>query len=90
MSRLPQRELRALIALAASIAGAAALTFLVAWIVRIFQLWKAAEPLANIAYGLVAIIGAVLLSLGLAINRRSIRFSKDGFEASGGESSTST
>ncbi len=85
MTRLPQRELRALVALAASIAGAVVLTLLLAWIIRIFQLWKIADPLANIAYGLICIIGAVLLSLGLAINRRSIRLSKDGFEAIGGE-----
>ncbi len=89
MSPLPQRELRALVALAASIAGAVVLTMLLAWIIRIFQLWKGEEPLAHIAYGLICIIGAVLLSLGLAINRRSIRLSRDGFEASGGEDASS-
>lgn len=81
----PPKDWRALIALVSSIAGAAVLTGLLAWIIYLFQVWVKADPLANIAYGLLGIIGAVLLSLGLAINRRSIKFSKDGFEASGGD-----
>jgi hypothetical protein len=47
--------------------------------------WREAEAIAWIAYGLLAIIGSILLSLGLAINRRSIKLSRDGFEASGGD-----
>ena len=45
------------------------------------------EALATSNYGLLAIIGAVLLSLGLAINRRTLRASAFGasLEADGGE-----
>ena len=81
----PARDWRALIALVASIAGSAVLTGLLAWIVRLLERWREAAAIASIAYALLAIIGAILLSLGLAINRRSIRLSRDGFEASGGE-----
>lgn len=84
----PPRDWRALIALLASIAGSAVLTGLLAWIIYLFQIWVRADPLANIAYGLLAIIGAVLLSLGLAINRRTLKLSRDGFEASGGDEAT--
>jgi hypothetical protein len=81
----PPKDWRAIIALLASIAGAAVLTGLLAWIIRLFQLWVQPDPLARIAYGLLGIIGAVLLSLGLAINRRTLKLSRDGFEASGGD-----
>ena len=81
----PPRDWRAFIALVASIAGAAVLTGLLGWIIRMFQLWIRPDPLANIAYGLLGIIGAILRSLGLAINRRTLKLSRDGFEASGGE-----
>lgn len=87
MTEWPPKDWRALIALVGSIAGAAVLTGLLAWIIHLLAGWLRAGELANIAYGLLAIIGAVLLSLGLAINRRSIRISRDGFEASGGEES---
>lgn len=45
------------------------------------------RALATSNYGLLAIIAAVLLSLGLAINRRSVKGSAFGasFEAAGGE-----
>jgi len=82
------RDLRALIALFASIAGSAVLTALLGWIIAILDRWRAVDAIAAIAYGLLAIIGSVLLSLGLAINRRSIRLTRDGFEASGGEVET--
>ncbi len=67
----PPRDWRAIIALTASILGAAALT----------------DFFGMAGYGLLAIIGAILLSLGLAINRRSVRGSAFGasFEAAGGE-----
>jgi chromate transport protein ChrA len=81
----PARDWRAFIALAASIAGSAVLTGLLAWTIRLLEAWRETEAIATIAYGLIAIIGSVLLSLGLAINRRSIRLSREGFEASGGE-----
>lgn len=85
----PPRDWRALIALVASIVGAAVLTVLLAWIIYLFQIWVRADPLANIAYGLLAIIGAVLLTLGFAINRRSIKLTRDGLEASGGDPESS-
>jgi len=81
----PAREWRALIALVASIAGSAVLTGLLAWAIRILEGWRDAQAIASIGYGLLAIIGSILLSLGLAINRRSIKLTRDGFEASGGE-----
>jgi putative Mn2+ efflux pump MntP len=79
------RQWRAMIALAASIAGSAVLTGLLGWIVRILEQWREAEAIAWIAYSLLAIIGSILLSLGLAINRRSIKLTREGFEASGGD-----
>ena len=92
----PPRDWRALIALAASIAGAAVLTGFSVWLVRLLVAFALADPalrleviraLANSNYGLLAIIGAILLSLGLAINRRSVKGSAFGasFEAAGGE-----
>lgn len=86
----PPRDLRAFVALSASIGGAAVLTALLAWIIRVFQLWHIPDPLANIAYGLLAIIGIVLMSLGLAINRRSVKASGLGFslDATGGDDAT--
>lgn len=100
MIRLPDwspRDWRAMIALWASIAGAAVLTGFSAWLVSLIvafaraderQRGRAIEALANSNYGLLLVIGAVLLSLGLAINRRSVKASAFGasFEAGGGES----
>jgi hypothetical protein len=85
----PPRDLRAFVALAASIGGAMMLTALLAWIIRVFQLWHLPDPMANIAYGLLAIIGVILMSLGLAINRRSVKASGLGFslDATGGDDS---
>ena len=99
MSRAPQwppRDWRAFIALIASIAGAAVLTGFSAWLVTLLVAFARADPrlrleviraLATSNYGLLAIIGAILLSLGLAINRRSVKGSAFGasFEAAGGE-----
>ena len=90
------RSWRAMIALWASIGGAAVLTGFSVWLVRLLVAlaWhdpnvRAAvvEALAASNYGLLAIIGAVLLSLGLAINRRSLKASAFGavIEADGGE-----
>lgn len=66
------------------------LTGLLAWIIRVFQLWHLPEPLANIAYGLLFVIGTVLIALGTAINRRSVKASGLGFslDATGGEPET--
>jgi NO-binding membrane sensor protein with MHYT domain len=92
----PPRDWRALIALIASIAGAAVLTGFSIWLVRLLVMFARADPkvrleviraLANSNYGLLIVIGSILLSLGLAINRRSLRASAFGasIEADGGD-----
>lgn len=96
--QLPPREGRAWIALIASVGGAVALTLFSAWIVRLLAtLPRTPETvplviaaLARSNYGLLAIIGAILLSLGLAINRRSLRARAFGasLEADGGDEPT--
>lgn len=92
---LPQRDLRALIALAFSILGTIALTGFSLWIVWI--LWRGGWPtgteLARIdKIGLlgvlvILIMGISMLGLQLAINRRQLKGSAFGasFEASGGD-----
>ena len=96
--RLPRwspRDWRAMIALWASIVGASVLTLYSAWLVHEVRAMAEADPalmrpalsvLARANYGLLVVIGAVLLSLGLAINRRSVKASAFGasFEAGGG------
>lgn len=92
------REARAMLALIASIAGAAVLTAFAAWVTLLLatpQRWllgSAAERIAALRM-LLAILGgtiaAVLLALGFAINRRAFRASmgREGgsFELSGGD-----
>jgi hypothetical protein len=99
MNRFPTltpRDWRGLIALIASIAGAAVLTVFSVWVVRLLVAFARGDPairlgviraLANSNYGLLIIIGSILLSLGLAINRRSLRASAFGasIEADGGD-----
>jgi len=90
------RDWRAMVALWASIAGAAVLTGFSAWLVTLVVRFarddrdlgaRALDALAYSNYGLLLVIGAVLLSLGLAINRRSVKASAFGaaIEAGGGE-----
>jgi hypothetical protein len=81
------KELLALIALLASIAGAAVLTLNRLWLIAILERAKAWADIADIAKLDTLIIGVVLLSFGLAINRRTVKLSRDGFEASGGDDS---
>lgn len=81
------KEWLALIALVASIVGAAVLTANRLWLIQILERAKAWADIADIAKLDTVIIGIVLLSFGLAINRRSVK-GKMGpaeFEASGGE-----
>lgn len=99
MTRWPQwsaRDWRAMIALWASIVGAAVLTGFSVWLVELIVAAaradralaaRALDALASSNLGLLLIIGAILLSLGLAINRRSVKGSAFGasFEASGGD-----
>ena len=88
----PPRDWRAFLALVASIAGAAVLTGFAAWLVHIVRSWKGFDELrigilGNALYGVLLIVGVVLVSLGLAINKRSVKGSILGasFEAEGGE-----
>lgn len=81
------KELLALIALLASIAGAGVLTVNRLWLIAILERAKAWTDIADIAKLDTLIIGVVLLSFGLAINRRTVKLSRDGFEASGGDQS---
>ena len=89
------RDLRAGLALVASIAGAGVMTGMSAWLVWI--LWRggwavetAEQRLAALAwalFGTLIIVGITISAFGLAINRRVLR-GKVGnaeFEASGGE-----
>lgn len=94
-SAWPPRDWRALLALAGSILGAAVLTMLAAWIVWI--LWAGGWPvstadrrIAALAKALLALLGTVavvLLSLGLAINRRTLKanIGRSGIDFSGGD-----
>lgn len=79
------KEWLALVALVASIVGAAVLTLNRVWLIRILERAKAWADIADIAKLDTVIIGAIILALGFAINRRSIKISKEGLEASGGE-----
>ncbi|MCJ8190842.1 hypothetical protein [Sphingomicrobium aestuariivivum] len=95
LPRWSARDWRGMVALAASVAGAGVLTFLSGRIIATIAeagakddalALPALQALARSNYGLIAIIGTVLLSLGLAINRRSVKARAFGaeFEADGG------
>jgi hypothetical protein len=81
----------------ASIIGAGSLTIFAAWLVWILWRggWKPGTEEIRIALLgkalLISLGGAlvVLISLGLAINRRSIRLDRHGFEAEGGDDAPS-
>lgn len=90
----PPRDWRAILALAASVAGAAVLTLFAAWLVNI--IWRGGwhgleqqrlDALAKALFAVLGILGIVLVSLGLAINKRSVKGSMLGasFEAEGGD-----
>lgn len=97
LASLLPRDLRAFIALIASIGGTMALTLVIVWLIWIF--WRGGWPngteIARIdKLGLIAVLttvimGVVMVSLGLAINRRSVKGSAFGasFEATGGDDS---
>jgi hypothetical protein len=78
------KELLAMTALLASIIGAAVLTINRVWLILILERAKSWADIADIAKLDTLIIGLVILSLGLAINRRTAKLSKDGIELSGG------
>ncbi len=86
------RDWRASVALVASVLGSIALTAFSAFLVYI--MWRGGWPIAT-AETRIDVLGkvlmlslsgslVVLITLGFAINRRSIKVSKEGFEASGG------
>lgn len=92
----PPRNILGFVALLASIGGAMALTIFSVWVVSIIAEYGRSYPevrarvvdaLASSNYGLLVILGAILLSLGLAINRRSLKASAFGasFDATGGD-----
>ncbi len=93
LKSLAQRDLRALIALVASIGGGIAMTAFAVWITWILWRgeWGAGTELARIdKLGLalilvISISGITLASYGLAINKRTLKLGRDGFEASGGD-----
>jgi hypothetical protein len=78
----------------ASIIGAAVLTIFAAWLVNI--IWRGGwhglekerlQALAYALFGVLAIVGFVIVGLGMAINKRSVKGSILGatFEAEGGD-----
>lgn len=89
----PPKDWRALVALIASIIGAGVLTAFGAWLVHI--LWRGGwapatapqrlDALATALMMALGIVGLILVGLGMAINRRTFKLGRDGFEASGGE-----
>lgn len=85
LKSLPAKSLLALIALLASIGGAAVLTLNRVWLIQILERAKAWADIADIAKLDTLILGLILLSLGLAINRRSFKITRQGIEAEGGE-----
>lgn len=95
LKSLAPRDLRAFLALLASIGGTMALTVVVIWLIWIFWRggWTTGTELARIdKLGLIAVLvtvimGVVMVSLGLAINRRTVKGSAFGasFEAEGGD-----
>ncbi len=79
------KEWLQLIALVGSIIGAGLLTLNRVWLIRILERAEQWVAIADIAKLDTLIIGLVLIGLGLAINKRSVKLGAGGFEASGGE-----
>jgi hypothetical protein len=79
------KEWLAFVALTATIVGAAVLTIHRVWLIQILEAAKLFADIADIAKLDTWIIGIVILSLGLAINRRTLKVSRSGIEASGGD-----
>jgi hypothetical protein len=95
LKSMTPRDLRALIALWASIGGTMALTIVAVWLSWV--LWRGGwsggtenariDKLGLIAVLVIVIMGITMTSLGLAINRRSLKGSAFGasFDVSGGD-----
>lgn len=98
LESLAPRDLRAFLALIASIGGTMALTIVAVWITWI--LWRGGwsvgtevariDKIGMIAILVISIMGLTMTGLGLAINRRTLKANvgQSGFEASGGDDPT--
>lgn len=88
------REWRARVALIASIGGAIAMTVYAAvslYMLGYVPMW--ADRVPNVTnLGMLALAGALIVlgTLGMAINRRTFKLSRDGIEASGGDDEDET
>jgi hypothetical protein len=79
------KELLALVAMGASIAGAAVLTLNRVWLIQILERAKQWSDIGDIAKLDTVIIGAIIVSLGFVIGRRTFKVTRAGIEASGGD-----
>jgi hypothetical protein len=79
------KELLALVAMAASIVGAAVLTLNRVWLISILERAKQWSDIGDIAKLDTVIIGAIIVSLGFVIGRRSFKVTRQGIEAEGGD-----
>ena len=78
------KELLAILAMLASIVGAAVLTLNRVWLISILERAKQWSDIGDIAKLDTVIIGAIIVSLGFVIGRRSFKVTRQGIEASGG------
>lgn len=82
---LSVKEWLSLTAMAASIAGAGILTMNRVWLIKILEAAKLFEDIADLAKLDTVIIGAIIVSLGFVIGRRTFKLTRAGIEASGGD-----
>ena len=85
MRRLSVKEWLSVTAMAASIIGAAVLTGNRIWLIKILEAAKLFEDIADLAKLDTVIIGAIIVSLGFVIGRRTFKLTRAGIEASGGD-----
>lgn len=85
LPKLTVKEWLACVAMAASIAGAAVLTANRVWLIRILEAAKQWSDIGDLAKLDTLIIGAIIVSLGFVIGRRSFKITRQGVEASGGD-----
>ena len=79
------KELLAILAMLASIVGAAVLTLNRVWLISILERAKQWSDIGDIAKLDTILIGAIIISLGFVIGRRSFKVTRQGIEASGGD-----
>ena len=85
LPKLTVKEWLAIVAMAASIVGAGILTLNRVWLIKILEAAKLFEDIADLAKLDTVIIGAIIVSLGFVIGRRSFKITRAGIEAEGGE-----